>query len=412
MRGKEKVDFTSEGYAGLDLLTIKSEMSAELTNLLDFWSTEAIDLENGGFISRIDHFGVKNIQSPKGAVLNARILWTFSAAYRVTKKQKYKENADRAYHYLTEYFWDHDFGGLVWSVDNSGTILNSRKQAYAQGFGIYAFSEYYRISKDSQSLDYAKKLYSILEDKFLDKKNGGYIEALQRDWTSQKDMRLSEKDANSPKSMNTHLHILEPYTNLLKVWPDLKLEQSIRHLLTIFQNQIIDPNTGHFNLFFDMEWKVESSIISFGHDIEGAWLLNEAAIELKDRLLIEEIQKLSLKLVDISLNEGTDMDGSLFYEKEENHLDTDKHWWPQAEAMVGMIDAWEVDTNPNYLIGLNRTWEFIKKHLIDKTNGEWFWRVDQNGEPNTSDDKLGFWKCSYHNTRALMEVIERIDKIS
>lgn len=412
MSKKEKIALASGAYKGVNLLAIKAEMSEELGNLLDFWSTEAIDLEYGGFISRIDHFGVKDVQSPKGVVLNARILWTFSAAYRVTNRQKYRENADRAYHYLIKHFWDEEFGGLVWSVDYSGTILNSRKQAYAQGFGIYALSEYYRISKNEQSLDYAKKLYQILEDKFWDQKYGGYIEALQRDWTTQKDMRLSEKDANSPKSMNTHLHILEPYTNLLRVWPDEKVKQSSRQILAIFQDKIIDPNTGHFNLFFDMEWRVESNIISFGHDIEGAWLMNEAAKELEDYSLIEEVQKLSLKLVEISLSEGTDIDGALFYEKEGNHLDTEKHWWPQAEAMVGMIDAWEINKKPDFIVGLSRTWEFIKKYLVDKTNGEWFWRVDQKGEPITSEDKLGFWKCSYHNTRALMEVIERINKLT
>lgn len=409
---KDKFDQTADISVDVDLNRVKEEMINELHDLLKFWSTEAVDLEHGGYMGRIDHFGVKDLKSQKSVVLNARILWTFSAAFRLTNNKIYKENADRAYFYLIEHFWDEEFGGLIWSVDYTGKILNSRKQAYAQGFGIYALSEYYRISEYKQSLIYAKTLYDLLEDKFWDQQNTGYIEALKNDWSVIEDMRLSEKDVNSPKSMNTHLHILEPYTNLYRVCPDVKIKASIKSLLSIFKDKIINPQTGHFNLFFDMEWKAESKTISFGHDIEGAWLLNEAALVIGDKTCIEAIQKVAVNLVEITIKEGSDSDGSLFYEKEEGQFDTDKHWWPQAEAMVGLLDAWGINKKPNYLYDLNRIWEFIKKYLIDKTSGEWFWRVDQHGEPNTSDDKLGFWKCSYHNSRALMEVIERIDKIS
>lgn len=412
MAKNKDIDLNTGISAVVDWSKIKKEMNDELKNLLNFWSAEALDLECGGYISRIDHFGVKDMKAPKSVVLNARILWTFSAAYRLTKIEKYKKNADRAYMYLMDHFWDEEFGGLIWSVDYSGKMLDSRKQAYAQGFGIYALSEYYRITQHTPSLEYAKTLYGLLEDKFWDQKNTGYIEALQQDWTEKQDMRLSEKDANSPKSMNTHLHILEPYTNLLRVCPDEKLKESIKALLSIFQDKIIDSKTGHFNLFFDREWKVESKTISFGHDIEGAWLLNEAAVLLGDEKLIEAVQKSAVNLVEITMLEGTDSDGALFNEKEGTEFDTDKHWWPQAEAMVGLLDAWEINKNPNYLLRLNRIWEFIKNHLIDKKNGEWFWRVDQNNEPIVSEDKVGFWKCSYHNSRALMEVSKRLNKLS
>lgn len=395
----------------IDLSVLKSEMNNELKNLLHFWSSEALDLEHGGFIGRIDYIGKKHKNATKGSVLNTRILWTFSAAFRITKNKKYKVIADKVYKYITEHFWDDRNGGLFWEIDYLGKPLNKRKQAYAQGFGIYAFSEYYRATQNVESLNFAKSLYYILEDKFWDPRHSGYIEALNHDWTHIEDMRLSHKDLNTPKSMNTHLHILEPYTNLYRVWQNDKLKKSIISLLDIFQTKIIDRNSGHFNLFFEMDWKAKSTTISFGHDIEGAWLLHEAAQEIDEKELVESIQKSALKLVNITLNQGLDIDGSVFNEFDIRGYDKDKNWWPQAEAMVGLMDAYEIEPKQEYLSSIFKIWEFIKNNLIDTVNGEWFWRVDVDGKVISTDDKIGFWKCPYHNSRALMEVISRIEKI-
>ncbi|SNR51335.1 mannobiose 2-epimerase [Lutibacter agarilyticus] len=390
---------------------LKEELSLELSSLLSFWALEAIDNNNGGFIGEINHFGEKNSEASKGVILNTRILWTFSAAFRTTNLAEYKAVADRAYNYLINHFWDAKNEGLIWEVDYLGNPLNSRKQAYAQGFGIYAFSEYYRATQHTKSLNYANSLYEILENKFCDKISGGYIEALKDDWSVIKDMRLSDKDQNSPKSMNTHLHIIEPYVNLYRINPSEKLKQSITALLEIFNDKIIDKNTGHFNLFFGMDWEIQSTAISFGHDIEGAWLLHEAALIIGDENWIKTIRKKALQLVEITIKKGLDIDGSLFNEFDNGHMDTDKHWWPQAEAMVGLMDAYEINHNEKYLEGIIKLWNFIKFNLKDKENGEWYWRVDENGNPITSEVKVGFWKCPYHNGRALMELIERIEKI-
>lgn len=390
---------------------LKEELSLELSSILSFWTSEAIDNNNGGFIGEINHFGEKNSEASKGVILNTRILWTFSAAYRATKTQKYKDIADNAYSYIIKHFWDSENGGLIWEVDCLGSPLNTRKQAYAQGFGIYAFSEYYRATQQKDSLDFANVLFEILENKFWDQKYGGYIEALKQDWSVIEDMRLSEKDQNSPKSMNTHLHIIEPYVNLYRVNPSEKLKRSIVSLLEIFKDKIIDINTGHFNLFFGMDWQIQSTAISFGHDIEGAWLLHEATQVIGDKKWIKTIRKSALQLVEITLNKGVDTDGSLFNEYDNGHMDTDKHWWPQAEAMVGLMDAYEINHNEKYLEGIIKLWNFIKFNLKDRENGEWHWRIDENGNPVTSEVKVGFWKCPYHNGRALMELIERIEKI-
>ena len=393
------------------LLRLKNEFSAELINILEFWSASCVDEKYGGFIGTMDHFGKIIPESPKGSILNSRILWTFSAAYRLTNNEAYKILADRAYRYITNHFWDDKNGGLFWELDYFGNPLVTKKQAYAQGFGIYAFSEYYRATGLEQSLTYAKELYIILEEKFWDFQFGGYVEALTQDWRVIEDMRLSLKDLNSPKSMNTHLHILEPFTNLYRVWPEARLKNSIQSLILIFTNKIYDAKTNHLNLFFANNWTTQFQEVSFGHDIEAAWLLNEADMVINDRKLNKELQSITNKLIEVTISEGLDSDGSIFYERNGAQLDADKHWWPQAEGLVGFMDAYELHGNQEYLDKLTNLWDFIKSNLLDKSNGEWYWRVDQKNKPITTENKAGFWKCPYHNSRAMIELIERIDKL-
>jgi len=393
------------------LIRLKTEFSAELSNILEFWSSSCVDEKYGGFIGTMDHFGKIVPNAPKGCILNARILWTFSAAFRMTKTEKYKVLADRAYAYITDYFWDNKNGGLFWELDYLGNPLNAKKQAYAQGFGIYAFSEYYRATGVEASLEYAKELYNILDEKFWDYQFTGYFEAMTQDWHEIKDMRLSTKDLNAPKSMNTHLHILEPLTNLYRVWPVAKLKNSIQSLIQIFTHKIYDTKTNHLNLFFTKNWTSQYQEVSFGHDIEGAWLLNEANMVINDGNLDPALKSVTDKLIEVTIKEGMDSDGSIFYERHGSNLDTHKHWWPQAEGLVGFMDAYEQDQDQEYLDRLVKLWDFIKINMLDKINGEWYWRVDQQNKPVVTENKAGFWKCPYHNGRAMMELIERIDKM-
>lgn len=392
--------------------TIVPEMMEELNSILDFWAKNTIDKNNGGFVAELNGEGEQTNATEKGAVLNTRLLWSFSSAYNFLKNSTYLVLADRAYDNLVHHFWDKENGGLFWSVNNNGSVKNSRKQAYAQGFAIYGFSEYYKATGKQESLDYAIQIFNLIENNFKDEKYGGYIEALGSTWEHLADMRLSEKDANQPKSMNTHLHIIEPYTNLYRVWPNELLKERIQDLLVIFRDKIVEQKTSHFNLFFDMDWTVKSNIDSYGHDIEGAWLLNEAAHTIQNEELIVQMKNLSLKMVDVTIEEGLGNDGSIFYELEDGHLDTDKHWWPQAEALVGFLDAYQNSADTKYLNQALQVWKFILKHIKDNENGEWFWKVDDTGQPDSIPPKVGFWKCPYHNSRALIEAITRINAIN
>ena len=395
-----------------DIERLQSELSLELKNILKYWTTYSIDHEQGGFVGQRDFFNRQISGASKSAVLNTRILWTFSAAYNFTNNHEYLVVADRAYQYIREHFEDKQFGGLVWAVNENGDVLNGRKQIYALGFGIYGYSEYFRASKNPQALNDAIALYKLIEKYSFDPVDGGYLEALANDWSLLDDLRLSPKDANEPKSMNTHLHILEPYTNLLRVWPNELLKEKIAALIRIFLDKIIDHRTHHFNLFFDTDWTVRSTIVSFGHDIEGTWLLYEAAETVGDKKLIAEVNQNLIAMVDATLADGCAADGSVFNEKDtaSGHLDDDKHWWMQAEAMVGLAYAWKITGKETYFDHLVKVWKFIRTFVIDPVNGEWFGRVDKDGIPLVSDDKLGFWKCPYHNSRSMMEVLAKFEQ--
>ncbi|UII25316.1 AGE family epimerase/isomerase [Fulvivirga maritima] len=387
----------------------KPEFEAEMHRSLQFWIRRMQDPVNGGFYGRIDGLNQLYPKADKSVILNTRILWTFSHIARYTSNKNYHEMALRAYDYIIKHFIDKNFGGVYWMVDYKGEPVNKRKQVYAQAFAIYALSEYYLCSKDEKSLQYAKDIFRHIEHYSFDAIKNGYMEAFTEEWEEIDDLRLSEKDANEKKTMNTHLHVMEAYTNLYRVWPDEELQRQLRNLLLVFFDKFINSRA-HFQLFFDENWNRKSAEISFGHDIEGSWLLCEAAEVLDDKIFIEKARAIAIKMTDAVIKEGLDSDGALMNEADEHGItDSDKHWWPQAEALVGFMNAWEIKPEPKYVDALKNNWQFINKTLLDQENGEWYWRSNKIGTIITSEDKAGPWKCPYHNNRAMMELIRRID---
>lgn len=395
------------------LVQYKLEMEQELENILDYWMKYAIDEKNGGFTGRIDDDGNVYDDAPKGSVLNSRILWAFSAAYHLTQNKKYLPVAERAFQYLTEKFIDKEYGGVYWTVDYKGHPLGTKKQIYAISFSVYALSEFYKATKNERAKHFATSLYNDIIKYSYDKKNGGYIEAFSRSWNELKILQLSAKDANERKSMNTHLHVLEAFANLYCIWPQPILKQQIIELVNIFAEHIISKKNGHLLLFFDDEWNCKSQIISYGHDIEAAWLIEEATALLNDELLLLKIKNNSIALADAA-QEGLDEDGGLWYEydKTNQKLIKEKHWWVQAEAMVGFFNAWQISNDEKYLNQSLQTWDFVKKYMLDKNKGEWFWGLNENDSPMKNEDKVGIWKCPYHNSRACMEIMRRIEALN
>lgn len=391
------------------LEALREEVKDELVNdILPFWMNRMTDREQGGFYGRIDGNNCLHPDAPKGAILNARILWTFSAAFRLLKKPEYLEAATRAKRYLLDFFYDKQYGGIFWELNADGTPSDAKKQIYALGFALYGLSEYARATGDREALEYAVRLFEVIEKYSFDPVQNGYVEALTREWQPIQDMRLSDKDENEKKTMNTHLHILEPYANLYRVWKDERLEKQLRNLIKVFVTRILDAESGHLNLFFEEDWSNKYHIISYGHDIEASWLIHEAALALGDQGLLAEIEPVIVKIAQAA-DEGLNRDGSMIYENfvDKQKVDRELHWWVQAENVVGHINLYQYFHDEDALRKALKCWQFIKENLIDGEGGEWYWSRYADGTVNRKDDKAGFWKCPYHNGRMCMEIIER-----
>ncbi|MBR1463708.1 MAG: AGE family epimerase/isomerase [Prevotella sp.] len=417
---------------------LKQEVQDVLeNNILKFWLDNMVDRENGGFFGQMTGEGKLVKDAEKGGILAARILWSFSAAYRVLGKQEYLDAATRMKDYILEHFYDAEYGGTYWSVDYKGQPKDTKKQFYAIGFMIYGLSEYARATGDREALDYAINLYECIEEHSLDRENNGYIEACTREWGAIADMRLSELDANYPKSQNTHLHIIEPYTNLFRCIKEMqaaeqcnyvpvlgsvlpvgisvpqemvtRIEGSLRNLIGIFTDKILNSETHHLDLFFENDWtRGAGALESYGHDIECSWLMHEAALVLGDPFVLERVERI-VKEVAKASEKGLNADGSMVHEAnlDTGHVDSDLHWWVQAETVVGFINLYQYFGDEDALQKALHCWQYIKDNLIDYAHGEWYWSRHADGTLNTVDDKAGFWKCPYHNSRMCLEIIER-----
>ncbi len=404
---------------------LASQVKKELTgNILPYWIDKMCNPE-GGFYGRID--GEERLDScaPVGNIMVARILWTFASAYRILRNkvdsaaaQSYLDMAIRAKSLIISNFYDPEFGGTYWSLNPDGTPLDTKKQIYAMAFTIYGLAELNRATGDGKALEYAIKLFNSIEEYSFDSEKDGYFEAFTRSWEPIEDMRLSEKDANESKTMNTHLHVLEAYTCLYRVWKNSLLEVRLRGLIEIFEERILGPD-GHLRLFFDNDWNCGYDIVSYGHDIEASWLIHEAAVVLGDAGVLERVEALVPQIAaaaDEGLascgDEGScgGFAGGMMYEKNasEDNPDGDFHWWVQAETVVGYFNLWDHFGSQGGLEKALMCWDFIKGNLIDRENGEWFWSLRADGTTNHYDDKAGFWKCPYHNGRMCMEIIERL----
>lgn len=386
------------------------ELRKELvSDILPFWEEKMSDPE-GGFYGRMDGGANLRPDAERGAVLNARILWTFSASARVLREPRYMKTARHAYEYIRSNFVDRVYGGTYWSLNPDGTPRDTKKQYYAIAFMVYGLSEYYRAGGEREALDLAVDLYKAIREHSLDKARGGYLEAAARDWSELADVRLSAKDRNDAKTMNTHLHILEGYTSLYRVWKDETLAAELEDLVNVFLDRIVQPD-GHLGLFFAEDWTLRSDTISYGHDIEASWLLCEAAGVLGKPALVEKVRSVCRNVASSAMEGYSENEGMAYeYEPEFSREDGDRHWWVQAESVVGCLNQYQLYGEKRYLKAAVNVWRFIESHLL-APDGEWYWSLRADGSVNTDDDRAGFWKCPYHNSRMCLEVIERTNSL-
>ena len=398
-------DVGQSEIAAADLPQLAASAEKELRgNILPFWLKHTRDRERGGFYGLIDQDMNVRQNAPRGALLTSRILWTFSAAYRVYRDPEYLEMARWAYRDLRDNFRDRAFGGLYWSITADGKPQQTLKQVYGQAFGIYALAEYYRATGEQPALDEAIAIYRLLEQYAHDGKNGGYFDALNREWQPQKRNLLGP----APKSQNSHIHILEAFTNLLRVWPDESLRGRQRELIELMLTRIIDLRTNHLVLFMKNDWTPVGEEFSYGHDIELSWLLVEATEQLDDQILLKRVKPVALAMAQVTLAEGLDRDGAVFNEGNAHGVtNLNKDWWSQAEAAVGFLSAYQLSHEPKYFAAAQHSWNFIEAKMVDRKSGDWYESLQRDGTP-LRRSKASVWKCPYHNSRSCLELVERL----
>lgn len=396
--------------SGMDKYTFIEEFKNELKRILDWWTTKMVDEKYGGFYGRRDGTGKLDQKADKGSILNTRLLWTYSSAAIALGDKTYEMLAKRAFDYFKEFFWDEVQGGVFWSVDYKGNAVNDHKQIYAQAFSIYALSEYYILTQKKEALDMATEIFWLIEKYSHDTQKRGYYNAFARDWTDLDDIRLSEKDANEAKIMNTHLHVLEAYTNFYRIEPAPYVKNALVEVLQLFLDYFFIEKEASIQVYFDENWNPRGDLISYGHNIEASWLLWEAAELFNEKDLNDPVLEICLKMAENVLEKAVDDDGGLLYEADPGGvIDWDKHWWPQAEAVIGFWNAYQLSGHEKFAYASLGSWDFIKNKIIDDANGEWHWRTDRNGNPNLSEDKAGPWKAPYHNVRTCLEMLRRLN---
>ena len=375
-------------------------------NILDWWLT--LRDPRGGFFGEVLSSGEIRQDAPRGAILNARIIWAFSAAYQLLPKPEYREAAIAAGEWFLAHFCDAEHGGVYWSVTATGERLDDKKQLYAQGFAIYGLSELYKVTRDPKVLAAAAALFQVVEDRFADREHGGYIEALARDFSPLEDMSLSAHDINADKTMNSHLHIMEAYANLYKVWPAPALKEALVRLIDLTCTRIMAPD-GHLQLYFRRDWSVIPAAVSYGHDIETSWLLLECAFATRDIDVISRVRTFAASLGRAG-NEGLLPDGSMLYEKlPDGTLDESRQWWVQAETVVGNLWLWKYHGDDGAADRAMVCWAYIRDRLVDRDGGDWYWAILPDGTPDLAQPKAGFWKCPYHNARMCLEILKLFD---
>ncbi len=392
------------------LTDLARRAEAELRqNILPFWLAHVPHPGRDGFYGEVHNPGQPRESAPRAALMTSRILWTFSAAFRRYGDPAYREMADRAYQDLTANFRDEAHGGYLWSVTADGAPLQTFKHLYGQAFALYSLSEYYRATGVTAARERAIELFRLIEEKTRDHPNGGYFESFTREWQRTPEGQPTVIGPGHAKSQNAHLHLMEAYAALLRAWPDEQVRAAQRELVEVMLTRILDPKTAHLGMYFDEDWTPRSDVISYGHDIEFAWLVTEAATELGDAELLARVRPVAVRIAEVTLAEGVEPDGAIPYDAgPEGIRNPQRDWWVPAEAAVGFLNAYQLSDDPKFARAAEQQWEFIERHFIDRKNGEWHASLDAQNAVVPRMSKANPWKCPYHNGRACLELVQRV----
>ncbi len=392
------------------------ELHDECHQLAEWWMEFGVDHDQGGFWGQVQYDNTPVREADKCIILNARVLWFFAYAANRLGSAAYRTFAERAYQYLVNHFYDNVHGGFYWMVDCNGQALDKKKHVYAQAFCIYALSEYCVLTQLPQAKHLAIETYELIETHAREPQWGGYFESFTETWLRNTDVRLSEKEDNHPKTMNTHLHLLEAYTGLLTLLMPLRetadeLEKTVRaslvNVIDVYCTHIVDTKCGAVKMFMSMDWQDCSTEYSFGHDIESSWLLLKALRLLEAPELSNRYKPAALALGKRALQCALQPSGRMLDEqsKTTDHQ-SNTAWWVQMEAMVGFVALHKETGEQIYLTAAENIWTFTRQQYKDAEYGEWHWFSRSDLPFSKSDYKTGAWKAPYHTGRALVEVAD------
>lgn len=384
-----------------------TQVQTELTDhIIPFWRGLRDDT-NGGYIGRVDFDLTRRPEADRGCILNSRILWFFSEAFRALGDPALLDEARHAFAMLRR-MTDDQNGGVYWALRPDGAVADGVKHTYNQAFAIYALAAYHRACGDREALERARTLFDVVETRCRDE--DGYLEAFTADWRPAGNDKLSENGVAAGRTMNTLLHVMEGYTGLYEACGDPRVRDRLYFILDVLEKRIWNPEKRRQEVFFDMDYRSLIDLHSFGHDIETSWLADHTLDVLGDAALTARVRPMLLAMADHTWQAAL-TDRGFANECDRGAVDQRRVWWVQAEALLGFLNAWERTGEARYRDAVASQWRFIRDVLIDPRPGsEWYWYVTPDGTP-AREPIVEPWKCPYHNGRMALEVLRRAPEI-
>jgi len=381
-------------------------LEAALRAVAQWWLTHVVDRDRGRLTGQVAACGRADPEAPLNLVYVARLLWFFSELSRRSGVSAHRAAAELCHTVLQRAFHDPRHGGLFWQVTADGRPRERKKQTYGLAFAVYALAAYQQVSESDAVRSEASALARLIEDRLFDDRHGGFFEAADRAWRPLADPRLGPTDLAADKTLNTHLHLLEAWTGLVRI--DATAAPRLRELLQLYLDRFLAGPDGVAVGFYTRDWRPLTAGHSPGHAIEASWLLCEAADVLQDARLQETARSAALHIAGDVLATAVDDDGGVVAEFQDGRIsDRRRVWWVQAEAMVGFFNAWQLGGDERFLRASRAVWAFIRAHHVDPRHGEWRWYSAR--DPDAPAAYLaGPWKAPYHNGRALLEMLRRL----
>ena len=416
-----------------ELIQLKQEAENHLVNeLLPFWASRMIDSENGGYITHFDEKGNDTGEDEKSLIAQTRCLYTLSSAHREGYGNgKLAEMSRHGVEFLLEKMWDKQHGGFFWMLDRKGNVKINQKIIYGHSFAIYSLSEYTLATGDKRGIEYAEKVFDLLQKYCVDSLYGGYWEMFHRDWT----LRGPDSQGGDRKTLDVHMHLMEAFTTLYECTGQDVHRRKLLEVIDLLLNRIIHPQYKTGIPQFYKDWAIAPQIkfdiiwgwdrfseegqkgnatdnTCYGHNAEFAWLLNHALEILKDDP--KNYSELFRTIYDHTIDNGIDYEfGGVFVEGPHSGgvYDREKEFWQQAEVLIGLLDAVILLGDEKYWKAYKNVHRFVFDKVVNKEVGEWYPLLSRRGEPIWTH--MGHsWKINYHTVRAMIQSIQRLEKIT